>query len=210
VQHAARNQQKADAGGSSLLRSPTDWNTAFKFMNAELDLFAAAYRDPNPVSGLVKQEAFYLRFEESKVRAKKFQTQLVIPFFVNSQERGRAIGELLFVLLFPAVKQIQTSALRTEAQWAVVRTAYAIELYHLEQGRYPQSLDELTPKLLKVVPVDPFTGQALVYRSGGPNGFLVYSVGPNGKDDDGKSRRVPTAPPEGDDIAVQGPLVKAP
>ena len=38
------------------------------------------------------------------------------------------------------------------------------------------------------IPEDPLTGKPLLYRTG-PDAYLVYSVGPNGKDDGGMLRR---------------------
>ncbi len=47
-------------------------------------------------------------------------------------------------------------------------------------------LDALVPGILTEVPIDPFTGKPLVYRREG-EGFIVYSLGSNQKDDGGRS-----------------------
>lgn len=60
----------------------------------------------------------------------------------------------------------------------------AIHLYSLEQGRPPEKLEELVPEYLPAVPLDPFTDSPLIYRRGG-DGYLLYSVGPDGADDGG-------------------------
>ena len=60
----------------------------------------------------------------------------------------------------------------------------AIRVYALANGREPASLAELVPALLPAVPVDPYSGKPLVYRLD-PKGFVLYSVGPNGRDDGG-------------------------
>jgi hypothetical protein len=46
-------------------------------------------------------------------------------------------------------------------------------------------LNELAPQFLPKVPLDPFTGQSLVFR---PEiiSYKLYSVGPNGRDNGGK------------------------
>ena len=47
-------------------------------------------------------------------------------------------------------------------------------------------LAELVPAWLPAVPLDPFSNRPLVYRIT-TNSFLLYSVGPDGKDDQGTS-----------------------
>jgi hypothetical protein len=64
------------------------------------------------------------------------------------------------------------------------RAAVALRLYRLKHGAYPDTLNALAPELLPDVPKDPFTGANLIYRREG-QGFVVYSVGLNGKDDGG-------------------------
>jgi hypothetical protein len=74
------------------------------------------------------------------------------------------------------------------------------ELFRSAKGRYPTSLDELAPELLKEVPPDPFTGKPFHYqlRDEG-RAFIVYSVGDNLTDDGGIKKR-----PAKDDIAWEG------
>lgn len=66
----------------------------------------------------------------------------------------------------------------------------ALERFRLAKGKYPENLAELSPTYLKVVPADPGSGQPLVYRQINPpdaqgRGYLLYSVGADGKDDGG-------------------------
>ena len=60
----------------------------------------------------------------------------------------------------------------------------------------------MAPKYLAAVPGDLFSGKALVYRPAA-GGYLLYSVGVNGKDEDG--HRYDDDPP-GDDPRVRMPL----
>jgi hypothetical protein len=60
----------------------------------------------------------------------------------------------------------------------------AVERYRLARGALPSSLGDLVPAYLDIVPEDPFTGQPLRYEKLG-RGFVVYSVGPDGRDDGG-------------------------
>jgi len=75
---------------------------------------------------------------------------------------------------------------RVEAIMLADRAGLACRLYKSKNGSYPVSLEELVPGFLPEVPIDPFTGEPLVYRREG-QGFIVYSLGSNEKDDGGRS-----------------------
>lgn len=71
------------------------------------------------------------------------------------------------------------------------RTALAIERFRrAEQDRPPDTLDVLVPRFLDALPVDPFTDQPVRYRRTA-DGYVVYSVGPNLRDDGGDLRQAP-------------------
>jgi hypothetical protein len=70
-----------------------------------------------------------------------------------------------------------------EAIMLASRAGLACRLYKNTNGRYPESLEALVPGHLSEVPIDPFTGKPFVYRREG-EGFIVYSLGSNEKDDD--------------------------
>jgi hypothetical protein len=73
-----------------------------------------------------------------------------------------------------------------EAMILASRTGLACRLYKSRTGAYPETLNALVPDVLKEVPIDPFTGKPFVYRREG-EGFIVYSLGSNEKDDGGRS-----------------------
>jgi len=73
------------------------------------------------------------------------------------------------------------------AQDRMLATAYALRAYHLDHGAYPGRLDALTPVYLKQVPLDPFTTRATLRYRTTAKGYLLYSIGPDGIDDGGKS-----------------------
>ena len=69
----------------------------------------------------------------------------------------------------------------------VAETALAIERYRLAKGTLPDALGELVPAYLEAVPKDPFDGEELRYRRL-ETGYVVYSIGEDGRDDGGKER----------------------
>lgn len=84
----------------------------------------------------------------------------------------------------------------------------ALAAFRHDRGEFPASLDALAPGYLKSVPLDPFTDKPFHYRRDGA-GYLLYSVGENGKDDGGRTRwnsarcEDEEAPPNADDIAFR-------
>jgi hypothetical protein len=74
----------------------------------------------------------------------------------------------------------------TNAQNALLLTSLAIQAFHMENGRYPVSLDELAPDCIEYIPADPFApGELLRYRSANIR-YVLYSVGPDGEDNAGQ------------------------
>ena len=65
-----------------------------------------------------------------------------------------------------------------------------VDLYHVETGQWPDSLNQLVPKYLKEVHKDPWGSDYLYVRSG--DGYDVYSYGPD------------KAQGGGDDVTVHG------
>ena len=65
-------------------------------------------------------------------------------------------------------------------------TALAIERYRLaNQDHLPAMLTDLVPTFLPSVPQDPFDGQPLRFKPL-EKGYVIYSVGPDLKDDGGR------------------------
>ncbi len=69
------------------------------------------------------------------------------------------------------------------AELGAVQTALAVTAYRGEHRRYPATLADLERAGWKL-PRDPFTQQPYRYQRRG-QGFIVYSVGPDGRDDGG-------------------------
>jgi len=61
----------------------------------------------------------------------------------------------------------------------------ALRMYRVQHGGPPRELADLVPDFLPAVPEDPFSGKPLIYRPRA-TGYLLYSVGPNRRDDDGQ------------------------
>lgn len=110
---------------------------------------------------------------------------------------SKTIGLILVGHVFPAFPKVQDAADRAEQNERNLHVAIALAAYRKAHGRYPAQLADLALKFLPTVPDDPFTEKPLIYKPDA-NGYLLYSVGLNAKDDGGT----------GDDLAVRVPLPK--
>src|SRR5262245_6025607 len=115
---------------------------------------------------------------------------------------GKAIGDILLALLMPAVRKVQDSHDRALQVEQNLHLAFALAAYHKDNGRYPAKLADLAPKYIASVSNDIFTDKPLIYKPT-DKGYLFYSVGVNGKDEDG---RWVDDDPRGDDPGVRMPL----
>lgn len=97
-----------------------------------------------------------------------------------------AISDALLAELLPAMGAVDKAKTRLVARTQNLDIFPAIELYRNQNGQYPKSLAALKPTLLSAEPVDPFTSTAIKYRRT-KDGFVMYSVGENKKDDAGRT-----------------------
>jgi hypothetical protein len=94
------------------------------------------------------------------------------------------ISYALTIQVSPAYRQAVAAFARLAAKRDFTDAALAAELFRRRHGRWPETLDELVPDFLPGVPLDPFSNQPLRMTSK-TDEFKVYSVGRDGKDDNG-------------------------
>jgi len=85
-------------------------------------------------------------------------------------------------------ERLAKSYLNHRATCEATTAALAAECYRLEHGTWPTSWEQLIPRHLATVPIDPFTNKPLLLKAL-PDGLVIYSVGPNGIDDGGSIAR---------------------
>ena len=76
--------------------------------------------------------------------------------------------------------QILKNACRNQSIVQMAMLACDLEIHRLDHGRYPERLQETGSPLI----TDSMTGQPFIYQIAG-SGFLLYSIGSDGKDDGG-------------------------
>lgn len=91
---------------------------------------------------------------------------------------------ILLPLILPDLDGCVTRKAEHDATVGSARVGLALKLFKQKNGAYPETLAKLAPEFLENIPVDPFTGKALIYRKADA-GFILYSLGPNQQDDNG-------------------------
>lgn len=181
-----------------------DWEPALRLGNDWFNRFYLAARLPDRKEQRQQFAAFdkELAALAKDSRLPRNPLQLLLGQEPPSKTVGKGIGAIMVGMMLPAIGKVRHAHDRAEQWHRNVQLAFALAAFRGERGTYPAKLDELSPKYLKTIPDDLFSGAALVYRPAG-QGYLLYSVGPNGKDEEGRDQN---AQPSGDDLSVRLPM----
>jgi len=88
-------------------------------------------------------------------------------------------------MLLPAMAKVHGKDADQTAHVRVAQAALAVERHRRAHGgALPESLDQLSPNYLKLVPTDPIDGQRLRFKAVG-SGYLIYGIGSDAKGDGG-------------------------
>lgn len=94
-------------------------------------------------------------------------------------------GNVLLNIMLPALHKVIENSWRNCTDSRATLTLLAIWEYEKKNGTLPDTLKTAVEKgCLKEVPLDPFSGQPLIYKKTS-NGFILYSVGSDFIDNDG-------------------------
>lgn len=173
--------------------------------NPCFDRLAAALRMPTWLQTVSALEAFdaYETQLTGDTKAALVYSLLLSP----SSDPSEPIGKVLLIMTMPAARDAAEAEARTAQYFELTRLGFLLAAFRADKKRYPAQLSELAPKYVAQVPADLFTGGPLAYRPK-PNGYLLYSFGPNGRDDGGLRHedRTKGVNEVADDLVVQVPI----
>jgi hypothetical protein len=113
-------------------------------------------------------------------------------------------------LIAPTLGRVLPVQLRSRAAHRAAEVLLAASRARLEAGAMPATADSLVPEWLPALPADPFREQGSLTVKTGDEEWLVYSVGPDGEDDDGPPP-AGAEPAEGnDDVGLRLAVTPAP
>jgi hypothetical protein len=187
-----------------------DWDQVLRMGNSWYDRLADAYRKPTWTE---RQKAHREIDGElgAMIRdldaAEDWKWLTPSALFSPRKSVTQRIGLRLASVLIPG-PAVADAEDRGAMQFELTRLAFALAAYRADHGSYPAKLADLAPKYVAEVPKDIFSAADLHYKQE-RGGYLLYSVGPNGKDDGGKGRDDRREPEDfnqdWDDIAVRVP-----
>lgn len=180
-----------------------EWDEVLKTSNRWYDRMVTAVKLPT----YREREVSLAKLdEEMQALAKKRQGPAALLQLLGGKSAiTQAVAETLINLLLPAVRQAHRAEDRIIQRMQNLEVALALSAWRSEHDSYPKSLADLVPKYLAVAPTDHFNGEPLHYSTT-PDGYLFYSIGQNGMDDEGRSF---DDNPRGDDLSVQTPKPRA-
>ena len=169
------------------LLTSLDWNLILERLNGSYDELEAACRLPTHEGCMAALEEMESRWQQqvppASARAGDWLLQVC-----SRAHRSDRLADRLFSMLTPLLSSVLQAVTRSEAQLSLTKTATALAAWRADRGSaappYPERLDDLVPKYLAAVPVDPFTDKPFIYERRG-DGYLLASVGENGVYDGG-------------------------
>jgi len=193
---------EGDQFTAKLFTRNINWDPAFRNANRWYDRCAGGLRitDRNARA----QEMAAIIRDLKILKQQVTDTGVIEKSFMGSEGRGEMIGNILIGLMLPAFDRVQSAAERCEQRQRNLHLAFILAAFQHDHGHYPAKLDELAPKYLVKIHDDIFSGKPLIYRLE-DKGYLLYSVGPNGTDDEGRGI---DDEPRGDDLSVRMPVAK--
>jgi hypothetical protein len=190
-----------DAEPSPAFVASLDWDAVLRTGNAWFDHVVAAQR----IKDRAQRQQELDRVEEELKQGALTPAEVIKALRQESgrdSEISKRLAATLIDFRWATIRWMQRQADWHEQRRRNLRLAFALAVYRGEHERYPDKLDVLAPKYLAEVPSDLYSGKALIYRPS-ENGYLLYSVGVNGRDDGG---RAAADTPPGDDVPVRMPL----
>jgi hypothetical protein len=169
-----------------LSSSAVDWDIVLRINNSWFDRSVAAARKPTRAERAKAMTEFNQDIEKM-AKSIRDPKSFTYSLFGNPRKAiSERIGLILVTLLFPAASAAQVLEDREAMQWEVTKLVFALAAYHAERGSYPAKLADLVPTYVKRVPKDIFNNDADLHYTLQDGGYLLYSVGANGRDDGGK------------------------
>jgi hypothetical protein len=200
-----------DAGDSSIkplvslaAGAAIDWDQILRMGNTWYDRMADTFCKPTRSERQElrrKIDADLRNLSSAMSHVKSF----VATMLGNTREAvSQRIGHVFMLLLLPAVSAAADAEDRATMQFDLVKLAFALAACRTDHGGYPAKLADLVPKYVAAVPKDIFNGEELRYKREA-EGYLLYSVGVNGKDDGGKGYDDRKPGESWDDLVVRVP-----
>ena len=184
--------------------TPADWDVSLRMGNAWFDRIAEAFK--KPTHSQRKESLRKIAEELQNLKKTAADANVVEKSILDDPRKGisEGLGQIFVVTFGPEVcfSSINVDE-RATMRFELDKLAFALAAYRADHGIYPTKLADLVPKYIAEAPKDICNDSALHYQQK-PDGFLLYSVGNNGRDDGAKSYDDRNQTEETEELAKKG------
>ncbi|MEC7564856.1 MAG: hypothetical protein VX738_04160 [Planctomycetota bacterium] len=166
-----------------------DWDEVLREGNHRYDLLVAAGRRNTCQERMQAKDKWIQTFLATSTNPK---LNLGMTNLQAAQDDGplqkaatKSIIDILTDLYLSTMENLIDHDDRALMKNYLVGLSLSLAHYRLEKGSYPENLSQLSPQYIGKVPDDFFVGQPLRYERK-EMGYILYSQGPNRKDDSGR------------------------
>lgn len=117
--------------------------------------------------------------EEAKRQPYYIKSTLIQPSWM------RLVRNEFEIEIFGVIHGTKCYFYQNNLQHNLLTLAFALRAHRLKYGAYPADLAALAPEFIPTIPTDPFARNAPLHYQRKGSAYLLYSVGPDGKDDGG-------------------------
>jgi hypothetical protein len=185
------------------MRRAVDWDLILRSGNSWYDRMVAAGRRPTRHERRAEFEKL-----EKAIKAMKADvtvTSLALSLLADGprQSYSKRVGNLFVGLGVPGLTLVFNAEDRGNIQFELARLGFSLAAYHADHGTYPGQLSELAPRYVAKLPVDIFANDAPLHYQRQGGGYLLYSVGANGRDDGGRGYNDRKGDEDWDDLSIR-------
>ena len=154
------------------------------FHETLLQLWNVFFTHPNKQQTLKSMNEFYDYIEQlSRKSPAKINSEKEL---IDKRVNALLHNNVFMGILTPAFMRVIEISYRLPVDVGATIATIAVLRYQQDIGKYPENLDELVKiTYLKKLPIDTFSDKPLVYKKTA-DGFLLYGIGSNFKDDGGE------------------------
>lgn len=183
-----------------------DWDLILRMGNSWFDRSVAACRKRRGTER--RREVLGIENEMKAFAASGKDTEVFCLSLLTKGPRTaltERLSSTLTSLVMPALSASMNIEDRGAMQFDLTRLGFALAAYRADRGAYPDRLSELAPRYVAEVPTDIFANDAPLHYKRQGNGYLLYSVGINGRDDGGRGYDDRKNGEDWDDLSVRVP-----
>jgi hypothetical protein len=106
--------------------------------------------------------------------------------YARRSQPPRIPSDVISRMILPVLGGVRCQYVKGQARSAIAAVALALHAYREDHGAYPDGLSGLVPGYVPSLPDDPFAMSGPLRYRVENDGYVLYSLGPDCKDDDGR------------------------